>query len=77
MTRKSKREIERALDHLESDDAAEGNISPITVRHIGVDENGDVVGVRRESTFGCDDAGEWDVDRETFDVPNDRLGGSA
>lgn len=74
MTRKSKREIEREIERLKSDEAGE-DVGPITVRHAEVDENGEVVGVRRETTVGRTDAGEWTVDRETFDVPNDRARG--
>lgn len=74
MTRRSKRELERGLERLGSDEPDEDAVA-ITIRHAVVDEDGAVAGVHSETTVDRDGAGEWSVDRETFDVPNDRARG--
>ena len=73
MTRKSKREIERALDDLDAPDAGDDSVS-VTIRQTVVDAEGDVVGVAETLEVGRDATGEWESTRETYDLPNDHGG---
>lgn len=56
MTRKSRRELERALEDLDGGDAGDG---PMTVRFTErrVDQNGDVVETTDETVIECDHHG--------------------
>ncbi|WP_135830773.1 hypothetical protein [Halorussus halobius] len=73
MIRRSKRELERALDDLEPDHADEDSGLDVVIRHTAVDADGDPVGVAREVRAGPGADGTWSSETRTFDVPNDRL----
>lgn len=66
VTRKSKRELERTLDALDKSPSGDAP-SPVTIRSVVVDEDGEPAAVARRLETWQDETGEWHSERTEFD----------
>ncbi|WP_379692317.1 hypothetical protein [Halopelagius fulvigenes] len=75
--RRTRQEIERRLAALEPDDATDDTGAPreITIRSVQVDADGECVGQVSELRVTQYPDGTQSSERDTFDLPNDRLEG--
>jgi len=75
MTRRSKRELERAIENLEPDKTGDCSGRNIVIRHTAVDGDGNATGLAREIRIDSDADRTWSSETRTFDVPNNRVEG--
>lgn len=70
VTRRSRRDIERRLDELQSDSPPAS--AGITIRHFAVDADGETVGETEKLRITHREDGTQTTERESYVLPNDR-----